>query len=189
MFRLTIEAATADELRAKITDAQPKGGSPLAVFTDEVLLTELRTRMRSQGLVVNVVRFVEEGEETSGEVLPPEHPAKAKPTTSATKRTRKETQAEQPAAPATEPAPVQEPAKQIMPETETAKAMAAAPASKEDVIKALDAHAAAHGGPARARTIMGKIGQGPRLADVPEDKWGELVAELNGDKAPEKAAA
>lgn len=183
MFTLTIEAATAEELRQKIADAQPKGGSPLAVFTPEQLLEELRARMRPQGLVVNVVQFAEVEEEdkpapeaTASETDPP--------------KTRK------PREPKATAKPVDAPPLAVQPNTATAQAMAEDKAAAESVgtptreqmIRALDAYAKGAGGQAGARTLMTKHG-GPRLADIPTDKWAVLLTELSAAPAGEQVAA
>lgn len=175
MFTLTITAATADELREKVTAAQPKGGSPLAVFTNEVLLEELRARLRKDNLLVNVQPFASETVSTCDAA-----PQVAKPTSSATKRTKRETEEQ------AKPAAPQETPKTVQAETATAQAMAAPATSKADVVAALEAFAKAYGGQVAARQVMSTFGS-TKLADIAEDKWPALVSALA--VAPQTVAA
>jgi hypothetical protein len=186
MFKLTIQDATAEGLRQKIIDAQPKGGSPLAVFDSETLLEELRSRFRQQGLVVNVTSFASDGADESGATQTATEPPKATKPRASTKPKAD---------------PVQETAKPIAAATATAQAMketggAASPpaeATKADVLAALDACATATGGQVIPREIMARVGGAAKLADIPTAKWAELVAALKekaaAAKAPQTVAA
>lgn len=186
MFKLTIQASTADELRQMVIDAQPKGGSPLAVFDSETLLEELRSRFRQQGLVVNVESFASDGNtETEADTPAREAPKVAKPRASTKPKAD----------------PVQETAKPIEASTATAQAMketggATSPpaeATKADVLAALDACATATGGQVVPREIMARVGGAAKLADIQTAKWGELVTALKekaaAAKAPQTVAA
>lgn len=196
MFKLTIEAATADELRQKVMDAQPKGGSPLAVFDSETLLEELRSRFRKQGLIVNVVSFASDPEQSEAPVTLERAEADKRAGLPESKVTTKPKVSTKPKA-----EPVQETAKPIDAATATAQAMeetggATSPpaaVTKADVLTALDMCATATGGQVVPREIMARVGGAAKLADIPPAKWPELVQALldkaTAATAPQTAAA
>lgn len=173
MLRLEIHAANSKELQAQLNDLAGTAG--LACYSDEGLLSEVRQRMASKGLVVKVGPF-EEPEDADGNAggsdpVPAPKEEKAKP-------------GRKPKAAVEAPPAAPEAPKPIEPASDTAKAMAetsnvAAP-SIEDVKAALNAYAGIHGQfPAREKIkLVLPEGATPRLMDVPAAQYGKLIAAL-----------
>lgn len=186
MLSLHIQAPTAEELQKQIATLaalQSASVSTLSSTPTDVLLTELRQRLASQGFTVRVVKTGAE-EETSVAV---QNTAQTEtvPATEKKKPGRKPN--------AEKAATVQpEPPKTVNPDSDTAKAMVeqtvanvaeaaaedAAPLSIEDVKSALNKYAEAHGGVVAARAVMKKSAGSEKLMDIPTAKYGELIEAL-----------
>jgi uncharacterized membrane protein len=149
-----------------IAEIYQKLGVGMAVFAEtKELLEELRKRMRPQGLVVNIDQAEEPGADDDAEQdeAPATEAAPDKP-----KRGRPRKPAAAPdAAPAAAPEKAAEPSKPL----------AAAP-SRDDVITALNAFAAARGGQVAARKVMEETCGVARLVDIKPEDYAKLLARL-----------
>jgi uncharacterized membrane protein len=152
-----------------IAEIYQKLGVGMAVFADtKELLEELRKRMRPQGLVVNIDQAEEPANDDSAE-----HPAAA--------------ELEEHADAAQEPAP--DKPKRGRPRKPTAAAAApekaaepsepaASAPTRDDVITALNAFAAARGGQVAARKVMEETCGVARLVDIKPEDYAKLLARL-----------
>jgi hypothetical protein len=143
----------------------------ISAISTEHLVEELRRRLRPQGLAVNIdpaAEAVERDEldpkainggagvaQAAGDKPKRGRPAKPKPAL------------EQAAAPSVEP------------ETETETETEAEPVTREQVIAALSAYSAAHGGQVAARDAMKEVTKKTRLVDVAPEDYPKLIARLS----------
>ena len=153
-----------------IAEIYQKLGVGMAVFADtKELLEELRKRMRPQGLVVNIDQAEEPGadDEPSAaeveDVASPKWPAATEAAPDKPKRGRPR----KPTAAAAAPEKAAEPSEP-----------AAAAPTRDDVITALNAFAAARGGQVAARKVMEETCGVARLVDIKPEDYAKLLARL-----------
>jgi hypothetical protein len=172
-IKLEITADTAEQLQRLLREAQPGGPPKLDIYSTDALLEELRVRMRPEGLVVNIEPF--EPLPTSPDATPP-----ASAVEPAKKRGRPPKDVA-PAPPIDKPATavnVPEEPKKIEPSATSDAMKMPATVGKDQVVAALNEYATARGGQVAAREVMSKTCGSTRLADIPPEKWGDLVAAL-----------
>jgi hypothetical protein len=144
-----------------IAEIYQKLGVGMAVFADtKELLEELRKRMRPQGLVVNIDQAEEPGADDDAE-------QDEAPATEAAPDKPKRGRPRKPTAAAAEPEKAAEPSQPL----------AAAP-TRDDVITALNAFAAARGGQVAARKVMEETCGVARLVDIKPEDYAKLLARL-----------
>ena len=159
---MTISITVVGETIVDIYKSLGIADAKVTTASTEQLVDELRRRMRPQGMVVNIDPADEpeaDAESQAGEETA--HSEATAPAPDKPKRGRPSTKDKEKAAAA-----------------EKMNGQPAATASRDDVIAALNAYAATHGGQVAGRQKMQDVCGTPKLQDIKPEDYGKLLAAL-----------
>ena len=141
---------------------QVVGTQGVASASTEMLVEELRRRLRPQGLAVNIDPAAEAVE---SDALDPKMNGDGGVAITASDKPKRG-----------RPKKVTEPEPE--PETKQTETSTVEPVTRDRVIAALSAYSAAHGGQVAARQIMQEVCNVTRLVDVKPEDYAKLIAKL-----------
>jgi hypothetical protein len=174
---ITVVGETIGEIYKNLGIADTK----VTTASTEELVEELRRRMRPQGMVVNIdpAQEPDDDDETGMEVAAPEREPHLEPNPEPKPEPDKPRRGRPVKVVAVDKGAASEANGKAPPEKPPVTTVAGA-LSRDDVITALNAYAATHGGRVAGVSIMQEVCGVTRLQDIKAEDYGKLLAALKG---------